>query len=87
MITNLAISFVVLVLGSIFSWLPQVTSLPTIAGYDIDTALVTGMGQVNVFFQAFWPLAYMFYGFLAIMGYFALKLVVKFFFGSRAPTH
>lgn len=85
MITNLLINLVVLILGAIFSWLPQVTKLPTINGYDIDTALVTGVGQLHTFMITFWPLQYMFYGFLFIMGYYALKMAVTFFLGHRAP--
>lgn len=85
MITNLLINLVVLILGAIFSWLPQVTTLPTINGYDIDGALVTGVGQLNVFMTTFWPIKYMFYGFLFLMGYYAIKIVVVFFLGHRAP--
>jgi hypothetical protein len=84
-ITNLFINLVVLILGAVFSWLPEVKTLPTIGGFDIDGALVTGMGQVHTFFSTFWVLQYMFYGFLALMGYYALKMAVTFFLGHRAP--
>jgi hypothetical protein len=85
MITNLLINLVVLILGAIFSWLPQVTVLPKINGYDIDGALVTGIGQLNVFMMTFWPIKYMFYGFIFLMGYYAIKMAVTFFLGHRAP--
>ncbi len=68
-----------------FSWLPAVTTLPTIGGFDIDSALISGMGQVQTIFSAFWPLQIMFIGFLFIMGYFIIKVGVRIFFGSRTP--
>jgi len=86
MIINLILNVVVLILGAIFSWLPQVTVLPNIVGYDIDTALNNGIGQMYVFFNAFWPLEIMFQGFLFLLGYYAIKMVLKFFLGSRAPA-
>lgn len=85
MIINLLLNVVVLILGAIFSWLPQVTTLPTIVGYDIDTALTTGVGQLKTFMIAFWPIGIMFQGFLVIMGYYAIKMVLGFFLGSRSP--
>lgn len=85
MIINFILDLFILFIGGIFSWLPQIATLPTIAGYDIDGALVTGMGDFYAFATAEWPLMYVMYGFGAIMGYLILKKVVKFFFGSHAP--
>ncbi len=85
MISNLLINFVLMILGAVFSWLPIVTRLPTIVGFDIDSALVTGVGQLNVFLTTFWPIKYMFLGFLFILGYYAVKMIVVFFLGHRAP--
>jgi hypothetical protein len=85
MITNLFINFVVLMLGAVFSWLPPVDKLPSIHGYDLDTALVNGMGMLHTFFVAFWPIGYMFDGFMALMVYFALKMAIVFVLGHRAP--
>jgi ABC-type phosphate/phosphonate transport system permease subunit len=85
MIINLLIGLITLILGAIFSWLPIVTTLPTIAGFDIDGALVTGMGQFNTFVTTFWPLDYMFKAFLVLMGYYGLKMLITFFLGHRAP--
>ena len=86
MITNIFINFIVLILGSIFSWLPQVTALPSIAGFDLDTALATGIGQMNTFFVSFWPLKYMFDGFLVLMTYYGLKMAIRFVLGHRSPA-
>lgn len=85
MITDLFINFVVLIITAIFSWAPIVTALPTIYGFNIDGAFVTGMGEVNVFLQSFWPELIMFQGFLFLLGYYAIKMVLKFFLGHRAP--
>jgi hypothetical protein len=85
MITNLLINLLVLILGAIFSWLPVVTTLPTIAGFDIDGALSTGIGQLHTFTQTFWPIQYMFNGFLFLLLYYMLKMAVTFFLGHRAP--
>jgi len=84
-ITNLFINLVVLILGAIFSWLPVVTTLPTIYGFDIDGALVTGVGQLHTFTQTFWPIQYMFGAFLFLMTYYIVKMAVGFFLGHRAP--
>jgi len=87
MIIDLFIGLVVAILTSIFSWLPAITTLPTINGFDIDTALVNGIGQFNTFINAFWPIKDMFYGFLALLAYFSIKVIAKAFLGSRAPGH
>lgn len=85
MIFNFLINLVVLFIGAIFSRLPTVYTLPTIGGYNIDGALVTGMGAFHTFITAFWPIQDMFYGFLALLTYYAIKMLVKAFLGHRAP--
>jgi len=85
MLTMLIINVFVLFLGSIFIWLPQITTLPIILGFDIDSALVTGVGQFKTLATTFWPWLYVFYGLLVLLGYFSIKQVIKFFLGSRAP--
>jgi hypothetical protein len=87
MIVSLLINLIVLILGAIFSWFPVVTKLPTIGGFDIDTALVSGVGQFLVYTDAIWPLKIMFYGFLALMGYYLTMMIVRFFLGHRSPQH
>ncbi len=85
MIINLLLNVVVLLLGAVFSMLPSVTTLPVILNYDIDGALVTGMGQLRTFLEAFWAIGLMFSGALIILTYFSVKMVIKLFLGSRAP--
>ncbi len=85
MIINLLINVLVLILGAFFSLFPIVTELPEIVGYDLDGSLLAGMGYINTFLNAFWPIAIMFQGFLVILGYFLLKMVLKAIFGHRAP--
>lgn len=85
MIVNFLINVVVIVLAALFSWLPTVDKLPTIVGFDIDTALVSGVGQFKALTNVFWFLSIIFSGFLFLLGYYALKQVLKFFLGHRAP--
>ncbi len=85
MVINLLINVITLLLGSIFSHFPSVTTLPPIFGYDIDTAMVSGMGGFNTFITTFWPVKYMFEGFLAILAYFGIKMVARLLLGHRAP--
>lgn len=85
------ITFFINVLLNIFnvlvSWLPQVTTLPIIFGFDIDGAMVTGMSQFNQLVNSVWVLSYMFQGFLAIVAYYIIKITIKIILGSRTPTH
>ncbi len=86
MIIVLLANIFVLIVSFIFSWLPQIDVLPTIFGYDIDSALVAGIGQLNTFLNSLWPLKIMFQGALILLSYFALKnMIIKLFFGSRTP--
>lgn len=87
MIITFLLNLVVAVLNIIFSWLPTITTLPTVNGYDIDTALLNGMGQLNLVMQTFWPLQTMFNGFLVLMGYYGIKMTLRLFLGHRAPAH
>ena len=85
MITNLIINIFVLIVGALFSLFPVVTVLPTIVGFNLDAALVTGAGQLNTFLIAFWPIKTMFQGFLFLMGYYAVKIGIRFLIGHRTP--
>lgn len=87
MIVNIIFGIIALILGAVFSWLPVVTTLPTIGGFDIDAALVSGMGQFNTLANAIWPLKDMFAAFLVLMLYYGLKMLVIFVLGHRAPGH
>jgi amino acid transporter len=85
MITSIFIGIIVSLISTVFSMLPTVTTLPTIAGYDVDGALVTGMGEFTHFIQDVWPIYDVFLGFLVLMGYFGIKMLLKAVLGSRAP--
>jgi hypothetical protein len=85
MIIMFILNVIVIALGGIFTWLPEVSILPTIAGYDIDAGLVLGMGYTNRMLEALWPLAIMFQGFLFIVGYYMIKTGLRFLLGTRAP--
>lgn len=85
MIVNFLINIILDFLAALFSWLPDVERLPEIVGFDIDAAIVTGVGQLQTFFATFWPIQIMFNGFLFIMGYYIVKMTLQFFLGHRAP--
>lgn len=85
MIIAFLFNLIVLIIGAVFSILPQITTLPTIGGFDIDSALVSGMGELNAFMATFWFLKDLFIGFLVLMAYFSLKLIIRFLVGHRAP--
>jgi hypothetical protein len=87
MIIILFFNLIVAILSIIFGWLPDVLTLPTINGYDIDSAFANGMGQLNTIMASVWVLQYLFGGFLAIMGYHLIKMVLKFILGGRSPHH
>jgi hypothetical protein len=86
MIITWILSGLITVLSVIFSILPAVTTLPTIGGYDIDTALVTGVGQAYTFANSVWVIQDVLYGAAFIWGYYMLKLVARLLIGHRAPA-
>lgn len=85
MILQLLLDFVVKLINSIFGIFPLITKLPTVIGVDIDSALVTGVGQLRSFTSVFWPIGYMIDGALVIFGYYGLKMLLKLFLGHRTP--
>lgn len=85
MIFTFILNLVVTIFGIIFEGLPKVTTLPTINGFDIDTALINGVGDLNVVFGTFWYLKDVFIGGLIILTYFGIKMLLKTVLGSRAP--
>ncbi len=87
MIVQLFINAVIDILNTAVGWLPVVTSLPTVNGFDFDTALSTGVGSMRSFFGTFWPLAIIFEGFMVLVIYYGAMLVIKIILGSRTPTH
>jgi hypothetical protein len=84
MIFNFILNIIVLILSSLFLWLPQIQTFPTIIGFDIDGMLLNGIGMLKEYMITFWPLYTMFQGFLVLVGYFLLKRVISLFLGSRA---
>ncbi len=85
MIFQALINMFIILIGAVLSWLPVVTKLPAVNGYDIDTALVQGMGFFYSVETNIWPLGIVFAGFIFLIGYYTLKMVLKFFLGHRAP--
>lgn len=85
MIVNLLIQAVIILLAVITSWLPTVTTLPEIVGYDIDTALVNGVGQLRTVIQSFWVFGIVLDGLLVLMLYYIAKVLLRMFIGHRAP--
>lgn len=79
------ILFISTVLGYAFNWLPKVETLPLILGVDIDAQLVSGMGMFYTYAQAVWPIYIVFQGALILLAYYAIKMVLRFFLGHRAP--
>lgn len=84
MIFNFLISVVVLFIGAVTQWLPIVTTIPSIGGFDLDGALVTGISAFSRFTLYFWPIRILFIAFLWVMGYYAIKKIVILFMGKRA---
>lgn len=74
------------VVVAICFFLPSVTALPTIGGYDIDSALTTGVGQAYQFASVVWPIWDVLMGALVLWGFHGLMMLVKFILGHRAPT-
>lgn len=85
MIWYYLILFVTTLLTAAFSWLPQITTLPTFLGVDIDSQLSSGVGMFYTFAGVVWPVQIVFSGFLVLLGYYGIKMVLRFFLGHRAP--
>lgn len=85
MIFNFLLNIFVGILSIIFQGLPKITTLPTVVGFDLDSALVQGVGYLNTIFTVYWYLKDMFYGALVIFIYYGVKMVLKAVLGSRTP--
>lgn len=85
MIIELILNALILTLNVIFGFLPIITTLPSINGFDIDSALVTGIGSMRSFFETFWILSVVFDGFLFLLGYYITKMFLRLLLGSRTP--
>lgn len=85
MLVMLLINVIVLIIGAVFSWLPQIDTIPMIMDYDIDTALLTGVGQFKMVIESFWVYGYLFGGLVILLGYYSIKMLLRFFLGHRSP--
>lgn len=85
MIVQTFIQLFIGLLSILFSWTGVVTSLPSIGGYDLDTALIGGVAEFQTYANSVWPIRDVFIGFGFMLGYYFLKMVLKFFLGHRAP--
>ncbi len=74
------------IIAAMVSFLPLVGTLPTINGYDIDSALVTGVGQAYNFANTVWPIRDVLLGAIVLWTFHGLMLFVKLLLGSRAPA-
>jgi len=89
MIINLLINLVLLIFGSLFVFLPEVTisSIPFI-GDEVRAVLVTAIGYYNGFIDTFPYAETAFTIFLyVIIPFEVLLLVSKFFLGHRTPQN
>lgn len=86
MIINLLLNLIVLIIGSVFSWLPRVEKLPEIIGFDVDAFLVQGIGYIGTISDYLWPVTLVFGAALIVGFYLGLKLMIKLIMGHRAPN-
>lgn len=86
MIWYYVILFITTTLSAAFSWLPKITTLPTILGVDIDGQLSSGMASFYGFANVFWPIKDVFLGALVLFAYYGIKMILRFFLGHRAPA-
>ncbi len=86
MIVQFIFNVIATLLGFVFSFLPVITKIPNIVGYDIDTALINGVTDLNLFMDVFFPLRIVMEGFLVLMSYYALKIPIRIVMGSRSPV-
>ena len=86
MLISSLLSVIANVLTVILSFLPAVTTLPNIAGYDIDTALTTGVGQAYQFANVVWPIWDVLLGALFLWTFHLLMLFVRLLIGHRSPV-
>ena len=73
-------------LGVVFSVFGTVTTLPNVLGFDIDSALITGIQYFNQIATVFWPLKLELLGVLSIFAYIGIKKIIIITMGSRSPV-
>ena len=78
--------FITSTLNSVFSFLPVVTTLPTVDGVDLDTTMQNAVSFFNALTHSgFWMIGDVWTGALALMTYYALKMLMRFLLGTRTP--
>lgn len=85
MITTLVVGILVSFFSEVFSMFPVVTKLPTIAGYDIDSAFTAAGGQIHQFLTDVWIVNDVLLGALFLFAYYGIKMILKLLLGHRAP--
>lgn len=83
MITSYLLIAIGTILSAFFSWLPQVQVLP----FGMDAVFSTAVGYYNYFAGYNWPVVYPMTCALIYLSFELTLLVIKFFLGSRTPTH
>lgn len=89
MIWYFPIQFVITLLGIILSELhiPQITALPTINGVDMDATISQAVQYFHTITVSMWYLGDVWSGALILLGYYTLKMALRFLLGQRAPGH
>lgn len=77
------ITFVISIISFIFYPFPTITEIP----WGVDSFLVNGVGYFKALMEFFPPLSTVFSAFMIYIGFRVSIIVLRFFFGSRAPTH
>ena len=78
MIVTFFLNILFAILNILFSWLPRVETLPTINGFNVDTALVTFAEYWHYFADALPPIATLLYALLFFYSYKLLMLILRF---------
>ncbi len=87
MITQYFLAIITAFFIKVLSLFSLAKTLPTIAGVDIDSVLVTGLGEARIFFGTFWIFTIMLQGMVVLLVYYGIKMIAKLLLGSRVPTH
>ena len=86
MLVQVLVNSIIDFFNATVSWLEPVTALPTVFGFDLDGALTTGIGEMRTLFNTFWVFEIIFQGFLVLMGYYVIKMLMRLFLGNRLPA-
>jgi hypothetical protein len=86
MLISKLLTLIANVIAAMLSFLPTVLVLPTINGYDIDSALVTGVGQAYNFANYIWPVRDVLLGAVVLWAFHGLMIFVRLLLGHRAPA-